>query len=300
MDEPAIAGEDPSEIARWGNDDARREYRRSRELQIASQMAERRRLASELQLGPVEIPRERGFAFYDGGRFPGVPAVVAAARDVFAAAKPEKRKEKSNKQFMMKLLKQNLVTLDSPFMRLALHPDIVAPVTRYLGVVPILQFVNVYFSCDSGDDLSKSQLYHCDSDDAEQVKVWVLVEDVTPESGPLTLLPAAESDFIRSTLGYTYDLLLNDAQVSEVLGGRNVQQQFVGPSGTVGFIDTSRCFHFGSRFIDRTKTRLIVMLQYLTPFSFILPAEYWEHARYREFGSTPGLDHLSRMVLGTV
>jgi len=42
------------------------------------------------------------------------------------------------------------------------------------------------------------------------------------------------------------------------------------------------------------------MLQYLTPLSFIIPAEYWEHARYREFGSAPGLDDLSRMVLGTI
>jgi hypothetical protein len=299
VNEPSVS-EDPTEIARWGTDDARREDRRTRELQIADRMAQRRRMAAEFQAGGVEIPRDRGFVFADGARFSDVPPVVAAAREVFAAAKPEKRKEKSNKQFMMKLLKQNLVTLDSPFMRLALHPDILAPVGRYLGVVPILQFVNVYFSCDSGDDLSKSQLYHCDSDDAEQVKVWVLVEDVTPETGPLTLLPAAESDLIRSTLGYTYDLLLNDVQVSDVLGGRNVQHQFVGPSGTVGFIDTSRCFHFGSRFIDRTKSRLIVMLQYLTPLSFIIPTEYWEHARYREFGTAPGLDDLSRMVLGTI
>lgn len=291
---------DPTETARWASDDARREYRRGRELQIAAQMAARRRVAATLAPGSVEIPRDRGFVFCDGAYFPDVPAVVGAARDVFAAAKPEKRKEKSNKQFMMKLLKQNLVTVDSPFMRLALNRDVVAIVTRYLGVVPILQFVNVYFSSDSREELSKSQLYHCDSDDVEQVKVWVLCEPVTPETGPLTMLPAAESDLVRKRTGYQFDMLLSDDQVSEILGGLHAPQQFLGPAGTVGFLDTGRCFHFGSRFIDRTATRLIVMLQYITPLSFILPAEYWEHARYREFGRTPGLDDLGRMVLGTI
>jgi hypothetical protein len=42
------------------------------------------------------------------------------------------------------------------------------------------------------------------------------------------------------------------------------------------------------------------MLQYITPLSFILPTEYWEHARYRAFGTEPGLNDISRMILGTV
>ncbi|MGH7552902.1 MAG: hypothetical protein ACREMQ_07710 [Longimicrobiales bacterium] len=248
----------------------------------------------------MEIARAMGFAFCDGACFPEIPAVVSSARNVLAAANLEKLKAKANKRFMMKLLDQKSLSLDSPFMRLALHPDVIAAATQYLGVVPILQFVNVYFSSESGDELSKSQLYHCDSDDVEQVKVWVLCEHTTPETGPLTLLPVAESDVVRNKVGYTYDMLLTDEQVSEVLGGLNAARQFLGPPGTVGFFDTSRCLHFGSRFADPTMTRLIVMLQYITPLSFILPAEYWEHARYRAFGTPPGLNDISRMILGTV
>jgi hypothetical protein len=292
--------DDPTEIARWGSDEARREYRSSREKQLAAQMDGRRRAATELKTGTVEMARDAGMVFCEGGRFSDIPAVVSSARQVLATANLEKVKAKANKRFMMKLLDQKGLTLESPFMRLALQPDVVAAATRYLGVVPILQFVNVYYSSESGDELSKSQLYHCDSDDVEQVKVWVLCEDVTPENGPLTLLPPAESDLVRTRLGYNYDMLLTDEQVSQVLGGLDAQRQFVGPAGTVGFFDTSRCLHFGSRFADPEMTRLIVMLQFITPLSFILPAEYWDHARYRAFGTTPGLDDLSRMVLGTV
>jgi len=294
-----MAEEDAIEVARWGSDDARREYRRCRELQIATQMGTRRR-AADLAAGPVHIPRDKGFLSCDGARFPDIPAVVASARKVLASVNLEKVKLKANKRFMMKLLDQKSLTLDSPFMRLALHPDIVAAATRYLGVVPILQFVNVYFSSESGEQLSKSQLFHCDSDDVEQVKVWVLCEETTPETGPLTLLPSAESELVRKRVGYTYDMLLTDEQVSEVLGEQAAPRQFLGPPGTVGFFDTSRCLHFGSRFLDPTKTRLIVMLQYITPLSFILPTEYWEQARYRALGTAPGLNDISRMILGTV
>ena len=295
-----IVEEDPIQIARRSTDEARHENRRDREPQIAAQMEMRRRVAAELKPGSVEIPRDVGFAICDGGRFPDIPSVVSNAQHVLATVNLEKLKARANKRFMMKLLDQKLVTLDSPFMRLALHPEVVAAATRYLGVVPILQFVSVYYSSETNEDLSKSQLYHCDSDDTEQVKVWVLCNEVTPEIGPLTLLPAAQSDLVRKKVGYSYDMLLNDEQVSEILGAQAAPRQFLGPTGTVGFFDTSRCLHFGSRFLDPTKTRLIVMLQYITPLSFILPTEYWEQARYRALGTAPGLNDISRMILGTV
>lgn len=295
-----IIEEDPIQIARRSSDEVRHENRRVREPRIAGQMEIRKRFAAELKPGSVEISRDEGFTVCDGGRFPDIPSVVSTAQHALATVKLEKMKARAIKPFMMKLLDQKLVTLESPLMRLALHPDVVTVATRYLGVLPILQFAGVYYSSAISEDLSKSQLYHCDSDDIEQVKVWVLCNEVTPETGPLTLLPAAQSDLVRKKVGYTYDMLLTDEQVSEILGAQAAPRQFLGPTGTVGFFDTSRCLHFGSRFLDPTKTRLIVMLQYITPLSFILPTEYWEHARYRALGATPGLNDLSRMILGTV
>jgi hypothetical protein len=294
-----VEATDPREIARWSSDEDRRAYRSGRELQIPKQLEVRRRAAAEFKPGPFEIPRDVGFVFYEGSRFPDVPAVVSSARDVFARTDLDQLKGAANKRFMMKLLDPDLVTLDSPFMRLALHPDIIGAVARYLGMIPILQFVSVYFSDESGQELSKSQLYHCDSDDLEQVKVWVLCDEVTPETGPLTLLPAAESDLVRKTVGYRYDTVLTDDDVSQVLGSRNAARQFLGPPGTVGFIDTSRCLHFGSRFRNPAMTRLIVMLQYVTPLAFILPPKYRKGARYGDLGTGPEIDEVSRMVLGT-
>src|SRR5262245_29743639 len=205
-----VEATDAREIARWGSDETRRAYRSERELLIPKQLQVRRSAVAGLEPGSVEIPRDVGFLFCEGSQFPDVPDVVSYARDVLTKTDLDQLKAAANKRFMMKLLDQSLVTLESPLMRMALRPDIVATVSRYLGMVPILQFAGIYLSSESGDGLSKSQLYHCDSDDLEQVKVWVLCNEVTPESGPLTLLPAADSDLVRKTIAYRYDMELND------------------------------------------------------------------------------------------
>jgi hypothetical protein len=295
-----MTDQDATEVARWGTDDARLEYRRGREAVIGSQLAARRRAAAELSAGSVEIPRDAGFASCEPALFPDVTAVVSRAREVLATADLEKSKSKMHKRFMIKLLGSDAKAVaDSSLLRLALHPDVIGVASRYLGLVPILQFVNVYYSSYAGEDLTKSQLYHCDSDDVEQVKVFILCDEVTQQTGPLTFLPPPESAVVRKKVGYRYDMHLPDEQVGDILGGLSAARQAIGPRGTVAFIDTSRCLHYGSRFADRTLTRLIVMFQYITPLAFILPTQYWEGARYRELGNAPGLDDLSRMVLGS-
>jgi hypothetical protein len=105
----------------------------------------------------------------------------------------EEKRAKANKPYMVSLDAMDAITLDSPLLRFALRPDIVASAAHYLGVVPILQFANVMYSSHVAAEPSKSQLYHCDSDEAEQIRVFVLCEEVTAASGPLTFVPAAQS-----------------------------------------------------------------------------------------------------------
>ena len=81
----------------------------------------------------------------------------------------------------------------------------------------------------------KSQLYHCDSDDVEQMKVFVLCEAVTPAMGPLTLLRADDSEVIRARSAYRFNTRLTDAAVEELLGGKPAAAALVGPAGTTAF-----------------------------------------------------------------
>jgi hypothetical protein len=42
----------------------------------------------------------------------------------------------------------------------------------------------------------------------------------------------------------------------------------VGPRGTVALVDTSRCFHMGSRLIEDSALRVLALFQYVGPVAF--------------------------------
>ena len=244
------------------------------------------------------MPRDIGFALCGPGTFDEVPAIVQAARDVVQQVDLEQVKAEANKPFMVKLVKMNTLTLDSPLLTFALRRDIVGTASRYLGVVPILQYANVMYSSHAAAEPAKSQLYHCDSDEAEQVKVFILCEEVTADNGPLTFLPASQSQAVRDRVQYKYKTRLTDEAVRTALDEPPQETQFTGPPGTTAFLDTSRCLHFGSRFRDTSARRLVVMLQYITPMAFILPeGDFREGATFRQLaGQTT--DEVTAMVLG--
>src|SRR5262245_12575135 len=94
-----------------------------------------------------------------------------------------------------------------------------------------------------------SQLYHIDFYDSPQVYVLVLMEDVTAERGPWTFLPASVTDRVSRALGYRHRGMRYGVQDEDIYRhvDRSEEIVFAYPKGTVLFIDSSRCFHFGSR-----------------------------------------------------
>ena len=55
--------------------------------------------------------------------------------------------------------------------------------------------------------------------------------------------------------------------------------------GTVCFVDTTQCFHFGSRVESGTAPRLVTMIQYLTPSSFMLPRDHRHGSPFRHLAT---------------
>jgi hypothetical protein len=209
------------------------------------------------------------------------------------------RLDAGHKPFLVSLLKSGDVSLDSPYMRLALRPEIVGSVAEYLGVLPILEYVNVLCSNHVAAPPAKSQLLHCDSDDTTQLKIFVLCSDVDHESGPLTVLSADSSERLRNAVGYRHNRRVTDETLYKVLGGEPDLHEMVGPPGTLCCVDTSRCFHYGSRIQNPRGRRIVVMLQYVTPWAFILPPRFSDAARFRRLASDTS-DPLARAVLGAV
>jgi hypothetical protein len=196
------------------------------------------------------------------------------------------------------LLRTESLSLASSFMRLALDERILGAVSVYLRVVPVLNTVDVWHSRPVVGEPRSSQLFHLDNADVTQVKLFIHCTDVVGISGPLSVLDAANSRRLAKKSGYRIgDGRVSDERVAEILGDALEPVALTGPPGTAHFVDTSRCFHFGSRVESNSPPRTVAVLQYLTPYAFTFVRDHREEAPYRHL-ATEELPELQRLVLG--
>jgi hypothetical protein len=277
----------------------RRVFERMRQALSLPTIVSRRAAAREIAAdASFTIDRDRGYAVFPPGAFPEARDIVAATADLgrnVDLTRPGLSK-KARSGFMVPMLDTATVTLDSPMLRLALRPDIVSAVSSYLGMVPVIAFLQVFYSEANSDEARSSQLFHCDADATSQVKIFVLCSEVTRSNGPLTLLDAKTSRGVRSRLGYHFGGKIKDKRLAGIVDESD-HHPIVGAPGTVCFVDTTQCFHFGSRVESGTAPRLVTMIQYLTPSSFMLPRDHRDGSPFRHL-ATAQMPHVSRMVLG--
>ena len=157
------------------------------------------------------------------------------------------------------------------FLDFATSSDVLAVVSHYLQCIPVLsttlpsgiRFVesNAAFD-DQPDKPHDSQLYHIDYYSLPNVYILVLLRDTTIEHGPWTFLPRSVSQKARVALNYwsrQHGYRVSDENVYSVVDRKEVIE-FCYPRGTVLFIESSGCFHYGSR--NSIKPRLQLMIGY--------------------------------------
>jgi hypothetical protein len=259
--------------------------------------APRRSALAALPPTDLRIASEAGFVVVPPGTWQETAAIVADARTALArfdtTAPPP---GKNRKRFLQNVLDPSTLTLDSAIVRFALRSDVLSAVSRYLGVVPFLSAISVFHSDTTPGDPTSSQLYHCDGDDVTQIKVFVYCTDVDTGSGPLTVLDANTTRAVQTRIGYQYRDRLTDEQVQQAVSAPQ-EHAILGPSGTAAFVDTSRCFHYGSRVAADAPPRLVTMIQYQTPYSFMMPADAEASLPFRRL-LNGALTPLQRLALG--
>ncbi len=286
-----------------GGDLRRGLYDRYRSLVNLRSIRRRRRAAGDISSeADFTIPRDLGFARFEPGRFSEINAIVYEANRELEKLEPTRviQPEVGTKGLFMGLFDCDRLTLDSPFMKFALRSDVVGAVSRYLGVVPVLARIDLWYSAHESH-LNRTHLYHCDWTAIEQVKVFVNCTNVGPDDGPLIMVEAAKSREIRRALNYDYDRQGNkyyasDEQMAD-RGAAGYEHRFTGPPGTVYLADTSRCFHCGSRIAEGAGPRLVALFQYLRPSAFRLPLKFRSGAPFRKMARKDQAPW-QRMVLG--
>ena len=99
----------------------------------------------------------------------------------------------------------------------AISPVMTEIVTDYLGAVPRMDCLGIYISPATNTMIS-SQCFHRDEHDFRQVDIFVNLDDVTAEEGPLTFLPAPETAAVCRAVGKGWRGKLRECLRSRVGG----------------------------------------------------------------------------------
>lgn len=237
--------------------------------------------------GPLTRPRLQlndGWAIDTSTSLPHLDQVLADSDRIIA----ERQGVRSSKAGTYRSYFQDLWTAEDAekypsFLDFATSSDVLAVVSDYLKCLPALsttlpsgiRFVesNAAFD-DQPDQPHDSQLFHMDYYSLPNVYVLVLLEDTSFEHGPWTFLPRSVTSKAVAALsnwkrGVPYRF--SDEQVYSVVDRKEIIE-FSYPRGTVLFIESSGCLHYGSR--NSIKPRFQLMYGYTgacrTDFSEVL------------------------------
>jgi hypothetical protein len=301
--ERAADSREAREAARKLNVPARRAYVARRRKQERGRDSARYELAHELrEQASMVIPPKTGFAVVPPLGLEGVPEVIEAANGLIDSIGHDDLMGGSGSStkggfVARKILPAETLELDSPYVRLALSEAVIGPTAAYLGLVPVLHQIDIWYSASGGDRPKGSQKWHMDHDDVAQMKVWIHCNDIWPQSGPLTVLDAAASEEFATLIDYDMaaGYRVKDERVEEFATSEQITI-LSGPKGTSVFIDTCSCFHYGSRVEQDAPARRMVMLDYMTPYSF----NFYDHREQAPLRSlaTSESSELERLVLG--
>ena len=235
-----------------------------------------------------------GYLLFDREAFPDLQrALETHGPDIMRAVgeAADKALQKVANKSMLTTVVSNSEFFDYPgLMAFAVSHPIIDLATRYFGRVPLLTSMSLWWS-PPNDSMQQSQLYHCDGEDARQLKFFFNVSDVTEEQGPFTLLPGGISDRIRAAKGIVARKV-RDEEVDEFDGDRE-KLVLTGKAGEGACVDTCRCLHYGSR--GNSKARIVMMLRFNDHLAPNVDIPDW-HSRAAEYPG--GLDDLQKLVLG--
>lgn len=251
------------------------------------------RQQGEMRLGT--IPPEAGFLTLTGTDFQPLQEAIAFARTRLQQTDLNQllASASGKHQYLLALPIKHELTLDSPLLRLALHPALVSTVTEYIGILPILNSVNILYSPNQNIFSQSSQYFHLDPEGVRQVKIFIYLDEVNEDSGPFTLIPVTAS---KQVYPVYKGGRLEDDFVSAIVRETEFTP-IVGSPGTMLLVDTSSCFHFGSR--PGSKARPAILLQYVSPLAMIFPRFGWSRKTRLSHLVQEDTPVLNRYLLGS-
>ena len=179
-----------------------------------------------------------------------------------------------NKLFKSNQKKPFLITkkinlLDKKFLpvkNFLLSPKFLGTISEYLGSIPVLWTSSIWFSPNTEFTFGRSQNYHIDNEDFKQIKCFIPLEDINIENGPLTVINAKQTKQLfeklrkKKIIKYRHTKVADEAIHS--FQNKKDEVKLTAKTGEVLFLDTSRCYHYGSR--PSPKSRRLLFVQFFS------------------------------------
>ena len=284
----------PRYVGKWLRPDTRffvESYYRAMCALHPREFEERRRLANSLAAEVAEpIDPDRGYLSQDLGHLPEIQAALARCDALRASPQFMKEVNKSKKSKFLGAFEFSLADPeDQAIFALACHPAILGPIAQYLGTVPVLHRAALSYSPNKVM-VGQSQRYHFDVEDLRQIKCFVFPEEITLESGPLTVIPAKDSQAIYKALWRNGQKRgLGSPLDDETVYGATAVNSGVpmcGRRGQVLYVDTCNCYHFGSR--PAKRERCVLYFHFASAYSIEMPT--WARRARDPVGQSKDVD----------
>ena len=172
-----------------------------------------------------------------------------------------------NKSMIYNILKTDQIQKIDGLIEFATSKNLISVITNYLGEIPILLAINLYLSPkNENEKYSSSQLFHLDTEQHKQIKIFYLLHDTDISHGPLEFIDKLKTENILKKINYSGKRISDDTIKNLNLNNSFVNDKiFTGRRGSGLMIDSSNCLHRGSRKI--LKNRYILQFQYFSKFS---------------------------------
>jgi hypothetical protein len=215
-----------------------------------------------------------GWARDDPCSLPHLEAVIEEMNSVIEE-RGGRRWPFHGKPFLFDILPDRAWERYGSILDFATTPEALEPVARHCGFVPCLSGdtppgvrlmeSTTRFDPQAAGPWRSSQLWHTDYHSFPTVYLIVAIREIGPEDGALHFVGEATSRRVAAELGYSRRG--SSHRVSDEEFASHVDPSewltFTGKPGSVLFIDSSSCFHFGSR--NPRNPRYQLQYAYISP-----------------------------------
>ena len=198
-----------------------------------------------------------GFALDESRSLPHLDALIADGEDLIERYAGQQWE--FTKPYLQDISPESAMDTHPSLLDFITSPEVVATAAPTFGYIPALpgtipEGVRLMESSTKFDPQAEgpwreSQLFHADYHSLPTIYVIVAVRDIGPDDGPLHFLGKAASARVAEALDYGSrgtPYRLTDEIVYSIVDESEVHR-FAVPAGTVLYLESSACMHFGSR-----------------------------------------------------